>query len=43
MIDKCAKLIKEEGKDVDIHKLIFDDKKTYELLTRGEVFWCLPI
>lgn len=36
LIDKCRKLAQDQGKDVDVENLTFDDPKTYELLTRGD-------
>ncbi len=38
VIDKATKLIKATtGKDIDVDKIPLDDKKTYELLSRGDV------
>lgn len=36
LIDKCRQLVESSGTKVDIDNLTFDDKKTYELLSRGE-------
>ena len=38
VIDKALKLIRETtGNDIDLTKIPMDDKKTYELLSRGDV------
>lgn len=38
VLDKALKLIREtRGEDIDLTKIPMDDKKTYELLSRGEV------
>ncbi len=38
VIDKALKLIRETtGKEIDLTKIPFDDKATYDLLSRGEV------
>ncbi len=38
VIDKALKLIRETtGEDIDLAKIPMDDKKTYELLSRGDV------
>ena len=38
VIDKALKLIRETtGNDIDLAKIPMDDKKTYELLSRGDV------
>ena len=38
VIDKALKLIREtKGEDIDLTKIPMDDKKTYELLSRGDV------
>lgn len=36
LIDKCRKLAIDQGKEVDVENLTFDDPKTYELLTKGD-------
>lgn len=36
LIDKCSDLVRKQGHIVDLDGLTFDNKKTYELLTRGD-------
>lgn len=35
VITKCLHILKSEGIDIDINKISYDDKKTYEMLSRG--------
>jgi DNA polymerase-3 subunit alpha len=37
VIDRAIKLLRDRGVEVDIHKLPLDDKKTYEMLQKGDV------
>ena len=35
VITKCLELLKQQGIDIDLDKLTFDDKKTFEMLSKG--------
>lgn len=35
VITKCLDLLKQQGIDIDLDKLTFDDKKTFEMLSKG--------